>query len=416
MKGNHTQISLFIPVLAAAMLAAAMLVAAPGTRADAVTEANAKAAAVASQIPATPVAVRAMAIVQIAVFEAVNAITQRYPPYHAKIEAAPGASVEAAVAAATRAALSKLVPALQTTIEADYQAALKLLPDGPSKAGGIAVGERAAAAILAWRLDDGMVAPDTYRPAAMAGVYVPTTLPAVPHWARRKPWVMTGGDQFRPEPPPSLTSDIWTRDFNEIKSVGAKNSSARTVEQTAIARFWESTATSIYWTVARSVADAPGREVTENARLLAVAGMAMDDAAIAVFDAKYAYNFWRPITAIRNADLDGNDATAPETGWVPLIDTPMHPEYPCAHCIVSGSIGAVLEAEIGTGPTPILSAASPTAAGAVRTWTSVKDFVEEVAVGRIYDGVHYRNSTEVGTAMGTRIGELAVRSFPKATR
>ena len=153
---------------------------------------------------------------------------------------------------------------------------------------------------------------------------------------------MTSGDQFRPGPPPALTSDVWKRDFDEIKALGGMNSSKRTPEQTAIARFWEATAPAVYWPVARSVANAPGRDVTDNARLLAVAAMAMDDALIAVFDAKYTYNFWRPVTAIRNAEGDARDP-----GWTPFIDTPMHPEYPCAHCIVSASLGAVLQAEIG---------------------------------------------------------------------
>ena len=161
---------------------------------------------------------------------------------------------------------------------------------------------------------------------------------------------MTRGDQFRPGPPPSLTSEAWARDYNEIKAIGSKNSTQRTPEQTAIAKFWEATAPAVYWPVARSVASVPGREVTDNARLLAVAAMAMDDGLIAVFDAKYTYNLWRPVTAIRNGDLDGNDATTRDPGWTPFIDTPMHPEYPCAHCIVSGSLGAVLEAEIGAGP------------------------------------------------------------------
>jgi PAP2 superfamily protein len=141
--------------------------------------------------------------------------------------------------------------------------------------------------------------------------------------------------------------------------------------------------------------------------------MAMDDALIAVFDAKYTYNFWRPVTAIRNGDLDGNDATERDAGWTPFIDTPMHPEYPCAHCIVSASLGAVLRAEIGTGPTPTLHATSYTAGGAARTWPTVDAFIQEVSLARILDGVHYRNSTEVGTAMGTKVGELAVQSFPK---
>jgi len=392
-----------------AILAAVILLGAPGAHADVVTDANAKAADIASKHPATPIAVRTMAIVQVSVFEAVNAIAGRYPAKRVQITAAPGASADAAVAAATRTALLKLMPAQQAAIEADYQAALKALPDARAKADGVAVGEQAAAAVLASCADDGAVAPDTYRPHTTPGVYVPTLLPAVPHWGKRKPWVMTSGDQFRPGPPPSLSSDTWKRDYSEIKALGAKNSTQRTPEQTAIARFWEATAPTVYWPVARSVATAPGRNVTENARLLAVAAMAMDDALIAVFDAKYAYNLWRPITAIRNGEGDARDPS-----WTPFIDTPMHPEYPCAHCIVSGALGAVLAAEIGAGPTPKLSSASPAAAGAVRTWTSVDDFVQEVAVARIYDGVHYRNSSEVGTAMGKKIGELAARSLPRS--
>jgi hypothetical protein len=398
------------------LLAVVIVAGAPGAHADIVTDANAKAADVVSRIPAPPVTVRAMAIVQVSVFEAVNAVTGRYPTQRAKLSPAPGASVEAAVAAATRTALSKLMPAQQTAIDADYQALLASVPDGPAKTAGIAVGEQAATAIVALCADDGMVAPDVYRPHTAAGVYVPTVGPAVPHWGKRRPWVMPRGDHFRPGPPPALTSDAWARDYNEIKAVGSRNSTQRAPEQTAIAKFWEATAPVIYWPVARSVAAMPGRDVTDNARLFALAAMAMDDGLIAVFDGKYTYNLWRPVTAIRNGDLDGNNATERETGWTPFIDTPMHPEYPCAHCIVAASLGAVLAAEIGSGPTPTLSSASPTAGGAVRTWTSVGDFTKEVAQARIYDGVHYRSSTEVGSAMGKRIGELAVKSLPKVTR
>jgi hypothetical protein len=398
------------------LLAVGILAGAPGAHADVVTDANVRAADVVSRIPAPPITVRMMAIVQVSVFESVNAITGRYPAYRAKMTAAPGASVEAAVASATRAALLKLLPAQQAAIDADYQALLGRVPDGPAKAAGIAVGEQAANAIVALCADDGMIAPDVYRPHAAAGVYVPTAGPAVPHWGKRRPWAMTRGDQFRPGPPPSLTSDAWARDYNEIKAVGSRNSTQRTPEQTAIAKFWEATAPVVYWPIARSVAGAPGRDVTDNARLLAVAAMAMDDALIAVFDGKYTYNLWRPVTAIRNGDLDGHNATDRDPGWTPFIETPMHPEYPCAHCIVAGALGAVLEAEIGSGPTPTLSSASSTAGGAVRTWTSVGDFTKEVAQARIYDGVHYRFSTEVGSAMGKKIGELAVKSLPKVTR
>src|SRR5437899_715943 len=385
---------------AAALALAAVVLAGPlCADADVVTDANARAADIASKHPATPPAVRIMAFVQVSVFEAVNALTGRYPPLQATINAAPGASVDAAVAAATRTALSKLMPTQQAAIDADFEAALKLVPDGPAKTSGIAVGEQAATACLA-KVDEGLSLPDTYRPHTTAGVYVPTLLPALPNWGKRKPWVMASGSQFRPGPPPGLTSERWTRDYNEIKALGAKNSTQRTPEQTAIAKFWEATAPAVYWPVARSVAAMPGRDVTANARLLAVAAMAMDDGLIAVFDAKYTYNLWRPITAIRNGDADGNDATERDPSWTPFIDTPMHPEYPCAHCIVSASLGAVLQAEIGSGPVPTLSSASSTGGGAVRTWTSARDFVQEVAVARIYDGVHYRNSTEVGTGMG----------------
>jgi hypothetical protein len=399
-----------------AILAAMLFVGTPSARADVVTDANAKAADVVSRLPAPPVTVRMMAIVQVSVFEAVNAITGRYPAYRAKLAPAPGASVDAAVAAATRAALLKLMPAQHAAIDADYQSLLGGVPDGAAKTAGIAVGDQAANVIVAMCADDGVVAPDVYRPHAGPGVYVPTMSPAVPHWGKRRPWAMSRGDQFRPGPPPSLTSDTWARDYNEIKAIGSRNSAVRTPEQTAIAKFWEATAPSVYWPVARSVAAAPGREVTDNARLFAVAAMAMDDALIAVFDAKYAYNLWRPATAIRNGDIDGNNATERDAGWTPFIDTPMHPEYPCAHCIVSGSLAAVLAAEIGAGPTPTLRSASYTAGGAVRTWTSTSAFSQEVAVARIYDGVHYRYSTEVGSEMGRKIGELAVRSFPKPVR
>jgi hypothetical protein len=395
------------------LLAVVILTSAPGTWADVVTDANARAADVASRLPSTPVAVRVMAIVQVSVFEAVNAVSGRYPAQRAKLAPAPNASVEAAVAAATRTALAKLMPAQQPAIDADYQALLGRVPDGSAKTAGIALGEQAATAIVALCADDGALAPDVYRPHAAPGVYVPTTGPAVPHWGARRPWVMSRGDHFRPGPPPALTSALWARDYNEIKAVGGRTSTQRTPEQTAMAKFWEATLPVVYWPVARAVAGAPGRDLTDNARLFALAGMAMDDGLIAVFDAKYHYNFWRPVTAIRNGDLDGNDATERDGGWAPFIDTPMHPEYPCAHCIVSASLGAVLAVEIGSGATPKLSSASSTAGGAVRTWATVADFVKEVAEARIYDGVHYRNSTEVGTAMGRKIGELAVRSVPK---
>ena len=389
------------------LLIVVMLAAGLPAYADVVTDANAKAAEITSRNVPTPIGVRTMAIVQVSVFEAVNAITGRYPSFRVKLASAPGASVEAAVAAATRTALSKVLPVHQAAVDADYNAALAAVPDGRAKTEGIAVGEQAATAVVAACAEDGATAPNVYRPHTTPGMYVPTMFPAVPHWGKRKTWVLARADQFRPGPPPSLTSEIWKRDLAEIKAVGGKQSAQRTAEQTAIAKFWEATNPNVYWPVARAVTAAPGREVADNARLLALAAMAMDDALVAVFDAKYAYNFWRPVTAIRNTEGDLHDP-----GWMPFIDTPMHPEYPCAHCIVSSALGAVLEAELAGGPTPMLRSTSPTS-GTERTWKSVQVFTEEVALARIYDGVHYRNSTEVGRAMGAQIGALAATRIPR---
>ena len=358
-----------------------------------------------------PVANRILAISHLAMYEATNAITRRYPPSGVQIEAAPGSSVDAAIAAAAHVTLAKLLPTQQAAIDAAYQVELAKIPDGPARAGGVAIGEKAAAAALAQRGDDGASRGETYRPFTTPGVYVPTVIPAAAQWPQRTPWLMTGAAQFRPGPPPALTSDVWARDFNEVKSLGARSSTTRSAEQTEIARFWEATLPPIYHGLVRSVANTPGREITQNARLFMAVTQASDEALIAVFDAKYQYGFWRPITAIRNADVDGNGATERDPAWVPFIDTPMHPEYPCAHCIVSSAIGTVLQAAIGAGPPPTLTTTSSTAKGASRTWASIPAFMEEVANARVYDGVHYRNSAEVETAMGKKVGALAVAKY-----
>ncbi len=396
----------------ALLVVAAALLAGPMARADVVTDWNVKAGDIVVEGRlGPPPANRVLAIVQTAVYAAVNAITKRYPPDRVALDAPPGASVEAAVAEANRATLSQLVPTQQAAVDSAYQAALSGIPAGQAKTAGLAVGEKAATAILAWRADDGAATGEMYRPHTTAGVYVPTVIPVVTQWSQRTPWLMTSPAQFRPGPPPPLTSAVWARDYNEIRALGGKNSMRRTAEQTEIAGFWEATLPPIYHGVVRSVAAVPGREVTQNARLFMAVTQATDDALIALLEAKYHYNFWRPITAIRNGDIDGNDATDREPSWTPFIDTPMHPEYPCAHCIVSATVGTVLQAEIGTGPMPTLTTTSATAKGAARSWTTIDDFMQEVAQARIYDGVHYRTSTEVGTAMGKRIGELAAAKY-----
>jgi hypothetical protein len=380
--------------------------------ADAVTEWNRQAGDIVVNANIGPLpAERALAIVQASVYEAVNAITRRYPVNDVKLQAAPNASVEAAVAAANRTVLTRLVPSQQAVIDNAYQAALAAVTDGESKARGITVGEEAAAAILALRINDGVTGKESYRPHTNAGVYVPTVIPEAPQWMYRKPWLMTHPAQFRPVPPPELESELWARDYNEVKALGKKDSQQRSAEQTEIARFWEEVMPPIYHGIVRSVTSMPEREITQNARLFAAVTQASDDALIAVFDAKYHYGFWRPVTAIRNGDIDGNNATERDASWVPFIDTPMHPEYPCAHCIVSAVVGTVLQAEIGDGQIPVLTTISKAAGGVARSWTEIDDFIKEVASARIYDGVHYRNSGEAGTRMGREVAQLAIEKY-----
>lgn len=359
----------------------------------------------------TPPANRAVAIVHTSIYEAVNSITQEYPLSDLELDTSEDASVDAAVASAAYTSLMALIPQQKPAIEKAYSAALERVAAGNAKQAGITVGEKAAQAILAARVDDGADGVEGYRPYTSAGSYVPTVIPAVPHWPNRKPWLLSSASQFRPGPPPSLDSEQWARDFNEVKALGAIDSAQRSKQQTEIAKFWEATLPPIYHGVVHSVATQSGRSATRNARLFALVTQASDDALIAVFDGKYHYGFWRPITAIRNADVDGNAETARDPNWKPYIPTPMHPEYPCAHCVVAATVGVVLKAEMGGEPMPLLTTNSVTANGVSRSWASVEEFVQEVSDARIYDGVHYRTSAEIGTDMGIQIGNNAVKKF-----
>jgi hypothetical protein len=381
----------FVPTFIAA--AAAAVLAAPA-QADVITDWNTKVGQILADAKlGTPPAVRVMALAQTATLGAVE-------------NAPRGASLEAAVAAANRATLIALLPAQKDAVEQAYQQALAGVADAGAKAAGIATGERAAAATLAARAGDMPSGPESYRPHAVAGAYVPTAPVAVPTWSGRKPWLMASASQFRPAPPPALTSDTWARDYNEIKALGGRSSS-RTAEQTEVAKFWDYSLPPVYTHVVRSVALSAGRDVARNARLYAAATQAMDDALISVFDAKYAYNFWRPQTAIRNGDIDGHDATARDASWAPLVDNPMHPEYPSGHGILASAVAAVIKADVGTGSMPELSTSSPTANGATRRWKHTDDFVREVGDARVWGGLHYRFSVDTAAAMGRRIGELA---------
>ncbi len=384
--------------------------------ADVVTDWNAKAVAAGYTAGLTPAQQsRAMAIVHIAVFEALNSIEPRYTPYRARLHAEPGTSRDAAAASAAHYALVRLFPAQLKDFDMALQGSLASLADGPPKANGIRLGEQAAAAILAERSKDGADAPNTYRPFTVAGKYVPTTFPASSTWGGVRPFALKTGDQFRPPPPYALTSAQWAKDFNEVRTLGAKAGSARTAEQTDIARFWQLTGAATYNPVVRQLSAAKGLDVLDNARLFALSSIATADAAVAIFEAKYAYNFWRPVTAIRNADIDGNDATAIDAAWEPFIPTPMHPEYPCAHCTFQGSAAGVLQTLFGDS-VPKFTMTSTTAPGVSRSFDRLSDYVAEVINGRIYEGVHYRASGEASAAMGRKIGEYTVQNYLKPVR
>jgi hypothetical protein len=379
-------------------------------RADVVTDWNLKAAQITLDARlGAPDATEVIATTEVAVSDALTAITGKYTPLFVELSPFPKASVEATVAAASHAVLLKMVPGQQPGIDAAYETSLAKIPDSDAKKFGINLGTLAAEAVL--RARAGTIAPESYRPVTAPGQYVPTTIPAGLTVSQRKLWVLASCDQFRPGPPPALESALWARDYNEIKALGARTGSQRTLEQTQIASFWEAVNPILYVRIAQSVANMPGHDPALNARLLAVVAMVGDDALTAVFDAKYTYNFWRPVTAIRNGDRDGNDATERDASWLPFIDTPMHPEYPCAHCVSSAAVGAVLKAALEGTPSPTLVSSSPTAPGKTRSWANPEGFMQEVALARIYDGVHYRNSTEIGSAMGVKIGELAATKY-----
>jgi hypothetical protein len=387
-----------------------------GADADVVTDWNAKAEAIAIEkrmLP--PLNARGMAIMHIAMFEAVNAIERRYSPYRLSLPAERDASKEAAAATAAHAVLVALHPEQEKALNAHLLTSLQQIPETEAKASAIALGMKAAAEILAWRANDGANAPEDYRPHTAAGIYVPTVIPVSSTYGRVTPWTMTSGSQFRPLPPPMLTSTNWARDVNEIRELGGRAGSRRSAEQTDIARFWFVTGPQAWNPIARQLAAMRKLDIVDSARLFALVAIATDDAFIAVFDAKYHYNFWRPITAIRNADLSNNSVTSRDAAWLPLGDTPMHPEYPCAHCITTTAATAVLQAAFGNEISEV-SMTSPTAPGVTRRWTRLQDYADEVAMARIYGGFHYRFSNVAAQDMGRKIAELAVRTRLQRSR
>ena len=402
----HTSTSRPIP---AALIAASLAVAIPApARANVITDWDANAAAVA---PPTAAGLREMAIMHVAMFDAVNSITRRYRPYMVQLPASETTSQEAAATAAAAGVLIGLHPEAAAKIQAASASALAAIPEGEAKANALALGQAVAEKILSVRSKDGANAPDDYRPKTKPGVYVPTAAVMVGStWPRMTPFALTSPSQFRAPPPISLTSSEWAANYNELKEFGGKTSAKRSAQQTETARFWLAVGPPVYHQIPRQLVTAKRMSVVESARFMALYSIALTDASIAVFDAKYHYEFWRPVTAIRNGDLDDNPATEREPTWQPIDSTPMHPEYPCAHCIQSGAAAGVIEAVLGSQEMPEVTMMSTTAPGAIHRWINTAAYIEEVANARIWAGFHYRFSTEVGTKMGREIGEYVVKN------
>jgi PAP2 superfamily protein len=358
-----------------------------------------------------PATERAMAMVHTAMFDAANSIEQRYRPYLIQIPAAATASKEAAAATAGAHVLAGLVPQAEQEIRGAMAAYLAALPASDTHEEGIRVGEAVARKILETRARDGSNAADAYRPKTSPGVYVPTAITVLSMWPGVVPFGMASASQFRPAPPLQLGSVQWAADYNEIKDLGGMNSSKRSARQTEDAQFWAITGAQSVHPLARQLVAAKKMSVVDSARFMALVSIAAADAYIAVMDAKYHYEFWRPVTAIRNGDRDENSATERDPTWQPLVVTPMHPEYPCAHCIHSGAVAAAMEAVLGTAEVPELVMTSATATGVTHRWTNLWTLANEVAEARIWSGLHYRFSTHVGQEMGRSIGQYVVKNM-----
>jgi hypothetical protein len=337
-------------------------------------------------------------------FEAVNAVDQRYQSYKLDTKPDPGCSQQAAAASAAAAVLIKLQPDSAAKVKQALDAYLADIANGEPKDRGVKLGETTAIKVMELRAKDGFDAVNAYRPRTTPGVYVQTMPTVAWEFAEMLPFVMTNPAQFLPPPPIALTSEQWAKDYNEIKDLGDKNSAARTPRQTEDAQFWFSAGPTIYQPIPRQIAISKNMSVVDSAHFMAVVATAQTDAYIAVFNAKYKYEFWRPITAIRNGDIDDNPATERVAAWQPLGSTPTHPEYPCAHCIQSGSMAGAIAAMLGSEDIPEVTLTSPSAPGVTHKFTNLRAISDEASSARIYAGFHYRFSTVVGTDMGKKIG------------
>jgi len=398
---------------------ATVMVPATPVCADVVMDWNAHAARaivnVGGQVP--PRALIRLAMVHLAIYDAVNAIEgMPFESYASVPVVARPASSDAAVAAAAHSMLVALFPGQKDDLDAKYAASLAALPDDIARENGIAVGEQAANAILAARLNDGRDATVNYVPGSGPGVWTPTPPAFLAAQAPETPYVhpfaLKSPSQFRPDAPFSLGSGEWARDYNEIKTLGVATGSSRTPEQSDIARFWSDNPP-LQWNRAwRALSMARGLGLVDNARYFAMLATSSADALIACWDAKFFYNFWRPVTAIRAGDSDGNADTAPDPNWIGLIATPPHPEYPAAHGCFSAASTETLKQFFGTDDisfwidSNVVGVVNP-----VRTYFHLSDALAEVQEARIYGGMHYRNSTRIGANIGKQVSLFTTRHY-----
>jgi len=391
--------------------------------ADEVTDWNAIMFRTALVPPATSPLVmsRNAAIVQAAVFDAVNGIERRYTPIHVQPAAAKGASRRAAAVQAAYATLVSLYPSQKSALDAELSISLSGITGDDrngeehsnSIARGIEWGQKVADAILAWRSTDGFTSPVPFTNGTLPGEWRPTPPGFVPfiglQFVQMTPWSISSPSQFRPLGPPALTSAQYTRDFNETKTMGSASSVTRTPDQTLFSLFWNASTASYFWdTITVSIAAQRHLSLSKTARLLALVNISMADAGIGCWDAKYTYHFWRPITAIRLADTDGNPDTAADPTFNALFATPGHPDYPSGHSCVSGAAGRVLADYFGDNTEITVGSDSPTMVGVFRHFSSFTATMDEIKNARVFAGIHFRTACDDGQTLGTNVANYAI--------
>jgi hypothetical protein len=358
-----------------------------------------------------PQETRSLTIVSAAVFDAVNAIDVQYEPFSARIVARSDASLSAAAATAVYRVLRTLYPPSAPALDAGYDSTLARISTGEAKTAGIAAGEAAAAALLAARATDHAADRIVYTPKSAPGMWTPTP-PALAAaleagWGSVTPFVLQSGSQFRPPPPPAMGSAAYMSDLLEIAAIGVSTSTVRTPAQTETGRFWISTAPQLWNQVAQQLTVARGLDPSTAARVYLLLNAAGADAIIAAWDAKFTFQQWRPVTAIRRGAADGSLTSPIDTTWAPLINTPPFPDYPAGHTAYADAAEVVLSAQLGEQPGEF-SITSATAGGATHRYLSFHEVADEVVNARVWGGVHWRTSTTVGRDVGRKVGEVAL--------